>query len=576
MAALDEIALLYDDDSYVEPTQMRAEAAVGQAQGLMGRQVAGREFLNALLLHGAYSSLVALVRNAGSAETLRRFCFEHPSTGWRRRKLAIRWETRLHDDFLRHPAALLHLPGPLDARYAWARRAAAPASFALSGVTHTLCAAEIVRQLCDLVTAPYEPFDALICTSRAVVDMVRAVTGTYADYLADRHGGRPSLNVRLEHIPLGVDCRRFRPPTPEERAAERAALGIAEDEVVVLFVGRLSHHAKAHPFPMFEGLGRAAREVGRPVRLLLCGWAAVPAVLEAFLDGAATFAPEVRTTHLDGHDPRHRSAAWKAADVFTSLSDNLQETFGLVLVEAMASGLPVVASDWDGYRDMVVDGVTGYLVPTAMVADATAEMTGRLLMGEINYDVFLAESSQAIAVDVAAAASAYVRLLSDADLRRGMGEAGRARALEQFSWDHVIRACEGLWWEQDRERSAFVARRGPPPASPVGPAIYPAVEHTFAGYPSAWLGPEDRVRAAAIPEGRVERLLAMPLTHHVAERRSGDAATLRAALDAAAGGCTIAALDALLASAGLSRRAGRATIAWMIKYSFLEVVARRD
>src|SRR3546814_3034291 len=57
-------------------------------------------------------------------------------------------------------------------------------------------------------------------------------------------------------------------------------------------------------------------------------------------------------------------SSWAAADVFVSLSDNIQESFGITPVEAMAAGLPCIVSDWDGYRDTVVDGETGILVPT--------------------------------------------------------------------------------------------------------------------------------------------------------------------------------------------------------------------
>ena len=64
--------------------------------------------------------------------------------------------------------------------------------------------------------------------------------------------------------------------------------------------------------------------------------------------------------------------------VFVSLPDNIQETFGLVVIEAMASGLPVVGSDWDGYRDLILDGETGCLVPTRMVRGATVQATTRL------------------------------------------------------------------------------------------------------------------------------------------------------------------------------------------------------
>ena len=106
--------------------------------------------------------------------------------------------------------------------------------------------------------------------------------------------GDPGLKLRVATIPLGVDTDRYRPATPAERASVRQALKIDDDEVVVLFVGRLSFHAKAHPFPMFESLARAARATGRKVRLLCSGWAANEGILRAFVDGARAFAPEVR------------------------------------------------------------------------------------------------------------------------------------------------------------------------------------------------------------------------------------------------------------------------------------------
>ncbi len=66
---------------------------------------------------------------------------------------------------------------------------------------------------------------------------------------------------------------------------------------------------------------------------------------------------------------RDKAGLYGAADVFLSLSDNIQETFGLTVVEALAAGLPVVASDWDGYKALVRDGISGYLVPTRTLPD---------------------------------------------------------------------------------------------------------------------------------------------------------------------------------------------------------------
>ena len=241
----------------------------------------------------------------------------------------------------------------------------------------------------------------------------------------------------------------------------------------------------------------------------------------------------------------------------------------------MASGLPVVASDWDGYRDLVVDGETGYLVPTAMVEGATAGASERLLTGELDYDHFLAECSQATAVDAPAMAAAVTRLAVDESLRRRMGEAGRRRARDHFAWPAIIRAYERLWHDQDAERRA---RSGAPPGpsrwrGPDGPAAYPAPERTFAGYPTRLLDGPDRLAPTPDAGDALEILLEMPLTNHAPGRRAPDADLLRSMIARAP--CSVADLDHLLAGAGIEPGVGRATIAWMLKYDRLRVPGGR-
>jgi hypothetical protein len=377
------------------------------------------------------------------------------------------------------------------------------------------------------------------------------------------------LRPSLETIPLGVNPDKFRPATPAERAARRAALNIRDDAVAVLFVGRFTPHAKAHPFPMFHGVARAARETGRPVHLVLSGWAPNPSLLQAFLDGARRFAPGIPVSVVDGTGPDLRFGVWQAADVFTSFSDSIQETFGLVILEAMASGLPVVASDWDGYRDLVVDGETGFLVPTTMVGGATADATVRLLLGAVSYDGFLAECNQAVAVGPAAVAAAYARLLADPALRRRLGAAGRQRVLERFTWAGVVRAYEDLWRRQESERRAFVAAHPTSRHRPAGPPAYPAPEVSFLGYPTQLL--EDGARVEAVPgaEADLGPILALPLTNYACDRRVGDEAVLRALLEETRSPRTLAELDAMLRRLDVGHGAGRATVAWMLKYGLL-------
>ena len=195
-------------------------------------------------------------------------------------------------------------------------------------------------------------------------------------------------------------------------------------------------------------------------------------------------APRVRTERASVVRGRHsagtRYAVWHAADIFSSLSDNIQETFGLVIVEALASGLPVVASDWDGYRDLVTDGETGLLVPTVMIPGATADATARLVLESHSYDHYLAECSQAVAVDCAATARAFTRLIADEAERRPHGHRGRGTALQKFSWAEVIRAYEELWREQEerRDRETKQARpieRHVPGCTPARKSPSPAI-----------------------------------------------------------------------------------------------------
>jgi glycosyltransferase involved in cell wall biosynthesis len=570
-AAGNKIALFYDEDAYTEMLGPPLKETTGGPIGLMGRQVAGKEFLDAYLSHGSWTEMVAIVRSRAAADGLLRLCELHPSSRTRRRGLQIVQENSFHQSFFpTPPAPLLYVPYPPEAKYVWARQHAGPGAFAVCGVTHTLCSTSVAETLCQMVTAPFESFDALVCTSHAVVSVVRALTENYCDYLRERLGGAPRLRARLELIPLGVDTERFRPPTVDERRARRQMLGISDDEIVVLFVGRLSHHAKAHPFPMFHGLSQAARATGKKVHLLLAGWAAAPEIQNAFLDGARVFAPNVRVSMIDGTDPRFRFAVWQAADLFTSLVDNIQETFGLVIVEAMASGLPVIATDWNGYRDLVLEGETGYLIPTMMVRDATRNTTSRLLIGEMDYDHFLAECSQTVAVDCRAAAEAFARLLGDAALRQSMGEAGRQQALAQFGWQHIVRAYENLWQSQEEERLAWCKNGQQAPKRNKTPTHFPAPEFSFASYPTCWLADDDWLETKPGAEQRLEQVLQLPLTNHVSYSRCSDRSVLATVLGQGQTPCQLGQLESLLAQAGVSQAASRATLAWMLKYDLLQ------
>jgi hypothetical protein len=134
-----------------------------------------------------------------------------------------------------------------------------------------------------------------------------------------------------------------------------------------------------------------------------------------------------------------KPAILAAADVFVSPADNLQETFGLSLVEAMAAGLPVVAGDFSGYRDFVQDGATGFLLPSWGPSDFGIIYP---LMAE---HVATLQVAQRTSLDLKALVERLALLAGDRELRL-MGQAGWRRVLSRrFDLAVVVNGMKALW-----------------------------------------------------------------------------------------------------------------------------------
>lgn len=176
------------------------------------------------------------------------------------------------------------------------------------------------------------------------------------------------------------------------------------------------------------------------------------------------------------------------ADVFVSPVDNIQETFGLTPLEAMASGVPQVVSDWSGYRDTVVHGETGLLVPThGMPRDTRADLVAAILSDAAVPEALVAAST---VVDLEALTSALLHLWRHPEQRAAMSEASRRRVNALYAWPKVVAEHEALWAAL-HER----ARHDPAAAARV-----PAYSALFAGYATE---PLDSLRLLGItPDGR--------------------------------------------------------------------------
>lgn len=454
-------------------------------QKLMGRQAAGEGFLRAAAQSGA-ARLLCHTDNATVAHQFSEQLHAHGFTGqsgW----VPVDRPAGLNDD------GCLYLPGPGLGDSAWRRQTVGERAYSICGITHTTASHLALTAITDLLVTPVRSWDALICTSTAVRDTVRFLLERQADYLRLRLGASRFELPQLPIIPLGVHADDYA-FSEEQRASARLGLGVGEEEVVFLFVGRLSFHAKAHPQQMFTALQRASK--GRHVRLIQCGWYANTPIEAAFTDAAKVLCPSVTLQHVDGRDTVARAGAWAAADVFISLSDNIQETFGLTPLEAMAAGLPVIVSDWDGYKDTVRDQVDGFRIPSMTPpAPLGADLAQRYENGSDSYDVYCGLASQLTAFDPQALENACARLIGDANLRRQLGQSGQLRARQHYDWAVIYRRYQTLWEELAERRRADPDLYGAtlPVARPDRPDPFAA----FAGYPTTLLSGEHIVTLLA-------------------------------------------------------------------------------
>lgn len=353
------------------------------------------------------------------------------------------------------------------------------------GVIHSLNHATQLRAVAALLLSPVREHDAILCSStaghRAFSSMIRVAQCRL------RTAGLSELQPfpRLPIIPLGINTAEFA-QTPRDSC--RADFGIATGDCVLLYVGRFGATTKADLFPLLLVLSRLIR-LHPHARLVLAGddtYQRLAADCRSFAEALGCAA---RVSVVPNPSSDEKKRLYAAADIFVSPADSLQETFGLSIIEAMASGLPVVASDWDGYRDIVEPEVTGLLIPTAL-PDYRGSFSYVRSTGSLNSVDLIAATT---VVDLPSLERGLSRLIVNSEERERLGLHARARTLALFDWAVILRSYEALWDELAR-----AAKRSDGATASAAPDLdtYDYVD-VFAHYASRVIDPSERVRAAA-------------------------------------------------------------------------------
>ncbi|MDQ2066969.1 glycosyltransferase family 4 protein [Xinfangfangia sp. CPCC 101601] len=533
-------------------------------KGINGRRVAGESFLRGFMAHAQVDEFVALTHGPGDAAQFRDFANAQGATK------PLRF---LRLDALEGlaPVDVVNYPSPNFSREVWRRSGYGDSAYALCGVTHTTATLGVMQGMFDLRAAPQMPWDAVICTSRAVRHSIVTQMDLTDAHLVRRFGGKVPPRPLLPVLPLGIHCADF---TTDQGAgaALRAKLGIAEGDIACAIIARLTPEEKFDPLPLYLALARAQQQSKRRFHLLLCGQYRSDAARRVFEEGAQSVMPQVGFHPLDGGDGALRKATLSGADIFLFPIDNVQETFGLAPIEAMAAGLPLIVSDWDGMKDTVTPDV-GIRVPTEMPrGDLTAYLGQRYFGGTDSYTQYTSQLSALTRIDIGALTAALLRLGGDPDVRAKMGQAGQRRARQLYDWSVVIPQMQALWAEQSAmlalARKEGAGGRIHPATLPPAPA--PGI--FFRAYPTRQGADPSRVFRAKPFSDRPDLDRMLDLRGYEGSKRLIDTRTNVAALLAAlealgdAGGTA----EELARHAGLSERAATRVLYWLMKYDFAE------
>jgi glycosyltransferase involved in cell wall biosynthesis len=310
-------------------------------------------------------------------------------------------------------------------------------SWPICGLTHGLSDISDTARYLMASMLSLESYDGVICTSVAAQIALRAIFSNLSASHALNRAIQPPP-VMMPVIPLGVDRTGSIP-----KKIARDTVGLPRNGFYCLYIGRLSPINKCDLRAQIAAF-LSIRNLPENACFVIAGddtdlnWASELECLAHALGGSTRIRifPNISTSQ--------KTALLSACDIFVSLSDTYSETFGITIVEAMDAGLPVVAADWSGYRDIVEDGITGFLIPTIGPRSDPLSAAWCSLS-----DLRLFQAQQ-IALDWQIFEERVVGLYRAPELVESLGKSAKARVNAQYRWNSVIPRLEAFWREQLR------------------------------------------------------------------------------------------------------------------------------
>jgi glycosyltransferase involved in cell wall biosynthesis len=517
----------------------------GQPGRMWGRVMGNHTFLRALADTKGCTRLSLFVPSRHDVDVVGKTLMAE--FGANRAKVTVVPFAQLQAYLAARPVDVMHMLDPNMWLAAHIRSRLSGPSFPVTGVTHSLGNQHFLEWALLNNANGVNTDDCLVCSTPTALSVVQSV-------FARLGASQPEFVVpSTTVIPFGISLADFAGSPGDARAQ----IGIPADTFVVTSLARFNYQFKMDLRPVLRLASLLKRQISRPLKFILAGSSGDGQYVGFLREQIKAEGLENVVELVTDPDEPRKVSLLRGSDVFLSLSDNIQETFGLTPIEAMAAGLPVVASDRDGYRSLIEEGVSGFLVPTRGPAPAAGWEAALALRYDSLVHLF---SAQTTAVDLDVACEHLARLATDTALRDRMAAAARQRA-GGFDWKLVIGQYLKLWERMRAER------KSPGAGMPVRSSAMRFTED-FVSYATATLKPEDRFRTTHA--GKVLRTGKKSIQFYFETDEFLVPGLMSGILERCEEGCSVAQLSAALISVapGAAAQVGH-NILWLYKYGYL-------
>ncbi len=355
--------------------------------------------------------------------------------------------------------------------------------FPICGQTHTISYGDMLNSVFfQNMISDLRFFDSIVCTSRSVLESVKRMHRLIRQSVFNKMSIKINYKARLDCLPLGINTEDY---MKNNKVESRRELKLPAKKIIILYFGRFSIFDKADLYPLLFSF-KDLLSKNKNVLLMLAGKNFQGNYGGKLKKIANDLGISNNVNFFFNPSRREKYLLYTASDIFVSPSDNLQESFGLTVLEAMAAGLPTVVSDWDGYKDIVVHNRTGFRVPTYWIK-CDREISNSLYLFDNNISIEQLSLGQSVCIDTKKMIEYLSLLIKRKDLRLRFGDNARERVLKCYDWSVVIPEYEILW-DTLIEKAKFhkALAKGLP-------IFYPRYFELFSHYPSRILNKQTHI-----------------------------------------------------------------------------------